>query len=27
MVPRMADLQRNFYTRMQAILQQHGYPK
>jgi uncharacterized protein len=27
MVPRMTDLQRNFETRMQAILQKHGYPK
>jgi hypothetical protein len=26
-VPRMADLQRNFQARMQAILQKHGYPK
>ena len=26
-VPRMADLQRNFEARMQAIMQEHGYPK
>jgi hypothetical protein len=26
-VPRMADLQRNYETRMQAIMQKHGYPK
>jgi hypothetical protein len=26
-VPRMADLQRNFEARMQDILQKHGYPK
>jgi hypothetical protein len=25
--PRMADLQRNFEARMQAIMQKHGYPK
>jgi hypothetical protein len=26
-VPRMADLQRNFEARMQAIMQKHGYPR
>jgi hypothetical protein len=26
-VPRMADLQRNFQARTQAILQKHGYPQ
>jgi len=26
MVPRMADLQKDFQARMQAVLQKHGYP-